>query len=90
MPAVSDIQVSKVSVFVLRFFFFFSHKHKNYSNSGMHTLIELKFGTRVGQPKVNISTKFGAYRSKNFVIISDNFRKQLLTGLQGKLLTGMN
>ena len=39
------------------FLFFFSHKNKNHSNSGMHTSIELKFGTRAGQPKANISTK---------------------------------
>ena len=50
-------------------FFFFSHKHKNYSNSGMHTSIKLKFGTRVGLSKANIRTKFGGCRTKNLVVI---------------------
>ena len=85
--------MSKVSVFVLLFFLLLSHKHKNYSNSGMHTSIELKFSTRVGLSKANICAKFGAYRTKNLVDISDNSRKKkidLLTGLQGKPLTGMS
>ena len=53
---------SEQSFFI--FFLLFSHKHKNHFNSGMHTLIELKFVTSVGQPTVNVSTKFGAYRTK--------------------------
>ena len=39
------------------FFFFFLYKHRNHSNSGMHHFIELKFGTRAGQPKANINVK---------------------------------
>ena len=54
----SDQSFSFCSLFFFfLFFFFFSHKHKIHSNSGKHTSIELKFGTRAGQPKVNISTK---------------------------------
>ena len=49
--AISEIQVAKVSVFFLILL--------NHSKSGTHTLIGLKFGTHVGQPKVNISSKFG-------------------------------
>ena len=30
-------------------FFFFLHKHKNHSNSGMHSSIELKFGATKGK-----------------------------------------
>ena len=43
---------------------FFLHKHKNHSNSGMRTSIELKFGTHVGQPKANISSNFGPVGQK--------------------------
>ena len=57
-------------------FFFLSHKHKNHSNSGMHTSIELKFGTRAGQPKANISTKFCEDPTKILVVINDYSRKQ--------------
>ena len=35
------------SPYSLIFLFFFLHKHKNHSNSRMHTSIKLKFGTRV-------------------------------------------
>ena len=55
------------------FFFFFSHKHKSYSNSGLHTSIKLKFGTHVGLSKANICTNVG---QKNLVVISNNCRKQ--------------
>jgi len=84
-PAISEVQVTKVLVFVLRFFFFFLHKHKNHSNSGMHAWIELD-RTRARQPKANISTKFGGYPTERFVVISDKSCKKvdLLTSLQGK------
>jgi len=54
------------------------HKHKNHSNSGMHTFIELKFGTRAGQPKANISTKFCEDPTKILVVINDYLCKQRL------------
>ena len=58
------------------FLFFFSNKHKIHSNSGMRTLIELKFGTHAGQPKANISTKFCEDPTKIFVVINDYSHKQ--------------
>ena len=42
----------------------------------MHALIKLKFGTPTGQLKANISTKFGGYPTKIFVVISDNSHKK--------------
>ena len=66
----------------------FLHKHKNYFNSGMHTLIELKFSTRAGQSKANLSTKCCEDPTKIYVVINDYSKVDLLTGLQGKTLTG--
>ena len=45
----------------------------------MHALIELKFGPHAGQPKANISTKFGGYLTKIFVAISNYVRKKDLS-----------
>ena len=47
-------------------------------NSRMYAWNKVKFGTRVGQPKANISTKFGGYPMKILVVISDNSHKQRL------------
>jgi len=43
---------------------------------GIHTPIELKFGTRAGQSKVNISAKFCEVPTKIVVVINDYLRKQ--------------
>jgi len=42
----------------------------------MHALIKLKFGTRAGQPKANISTNFGGYPTKISVVMRGNSRKK--------------
>ena len=77
MPAISEMQETKVSVFFSSFFsflFFFLHKHKNHSNLRMHVLIMLKFSTSEGQIKANISTKFGD-NPTNLCSLSNNSRK---------------
>ena len=70
------------------FFFFFSHKHKNHFISGIHTLIQLKFGTRAEQLKEIISTKFCEDSTKMLVVINDYLRKQRLICWPGKPLLG--
>jgi len=71
-----DQSLSFCSSFFFLLILLLLHKHKNHSNSGMHTLIKLKFGTHVGQPKVNINAKFCEDPTKILVVINDYSCKQ--------------
>jgi len=73
MPAISEIQETKVSGFFLLFFFFFLHKH---NILGMHASIGMKFGKHIGQPKAIISTKFCEDPTNILVAINNYSRKQ--------------
>ena len=76
-PAISEIRAAKVSIFFLRFFFFFvfSHTCKNCYNKQTRPPIALKFGTQKGSPTANPSIKCGTNPMNGSGVITDYSRK---------------
>ena len=77
-PAISEIRAAKVSIFFLRFiyfFFVFSHTCKNCYKTQTRTLIALNFGTQKGSPKVNPSIKCGANPMNDSGVMTDYLHK---------------